>query len=34
MPFIEIKIGNSFDNFAFLNKFYLYTPLKTCKQAV
>ena len=34
MPFIEVKIGNSFNNFAFFNKFYLYTPLKTCKQAI
>ena len=34
MPFIEVKIGNSFNNFAFLNKFYLYTPLKACKQAI
>ena len=34
MPFIKIKIGNSFDNFAFLNKFYLYTFLKACKQAI
>lgn len=34
MPFIEVKIGNSFNNFAFLNKFYLYTPLKSYKQAI